>query len=108
MRAGRLRHRISIISPESTVRGVDGEPIVTHSTILKNIWAEVQTVSARENFKNDMRWSMTDRIFKIRYTTVSIGHDDRIVFNGSTYEIQSVVDTWERQNELEIVGRLTT
>ena len=108
MQAGRLRQRISIISPISTARSTDGAPVVTFSTTLKDVWCEVQNISARENFRNDMRWAVTDKIFKIRYTTVTIGPKDKIVYSGENYDVQSVVDIGERHREHELVGRKTT
>ena len=108
MQAGRLRQRISIISPISTARSTDGAPVVTYSTTLKDIWCDVQNVSARENFRNDMRWAVTDKIFKIRFTTQTIGPKDLIVYNSENYAVQSVVDVGERHREHELVGRKTT
>lgn len=108
MQAGRLRKRISIISPISTARSTDGAPIVSYSTLLKDVWCDVQTVTARENFKNDMRWAVTDKIFRIRYTTLSFGPDDLIVYGGENYQVQSIIDVGERQRTHEIVGRKTT
>lgn len=108
MQAGRLRNRVSIISPVSTARSTDGAPITTYSTTLKDIWCEVQNISARENFKNDMRWAVTDKIFKIRYTTLAIGPKDYVVYNSERYAVQSVIDIGERHREHEIVGRKTT
>lgn len=108
MRAGTLRSRISLISPISTARSTDGAPVVTYSTTLKDIWCDVQTVTARENFVNDMRWAITDKIFRIRFTTVTIGPKDLLVYNSERYAIQSVIDVGERHREHEIVGRKTT
>lgn len=108
MQAGKLRQRISVISPISTARSTDGAPVVTFSTTLKDVWCEVQNISARENFRNDMRWAVTDKIFKIRYTTVTIGPKDKIVYSGENYDVQSVIDVGERHREFELVGRKTT
>lgn len=108
MRAGNLRQRVSIITPISTARSTDGAPVVTYSTTLKDIWCDVQNVSARENFKNDMRWAITDKIFRIRYTTLTIGPKDLIVYGGENYAVQSVIDVGERHREHELVGRKTT
>ncbi len=105
MRSGLLRHQISILSPGSSTRTTDGAPVIALSTI-HTAWADVQTVTARENFRNDMRWAETDKIFKIRYTTVAIAAKDKILFNGDTYEIQGTpINVGERKRELEMVGR---
>jgi SPP1 family predicted phage head-tail adaptor len=108
MRSGTLRKRISIISPVSTARSTDGAPIVTYSTLLSDIWAGVQTFSAREVFKNDYRYTQNDKIFRIRYTTLSIGTDDLIVYESNNYGIQSIIDVEERHREHEIVARRVT
>lgn len=108
MRSGLLRQRISIISPVSTARSTDGAPVVSYSTLLSDAWCEVVNVSAKENFKNDMRWAVTDKIFRIRYTTAAIGPKDFIVYGGENYSVQSVVNIGERNREYELIGRKTT
>ena len=108
MRAGKLRHRMSVISPLSTARSTDGAPIVTYSTIYKDVWCEVAPVTAVEAYRNDMRWAVTDKVFRLRYSTVGIGAKDLIVYGGERYQIQSVVDVGERHREHEFIGRKTT
>lgn len=109
MRAGLLRNKIKILSPKSTARSTDGAPIITYSTIVDE-WAEVQTVSAREQFRTDKRWAVTDKIFRIRYlSTVSITPDDIIVYDGENYQIESgPTNVDERDRTIEMIGRKST
>ncbi len=46
--------------------------------------------------------------FTIRYSTVSITPSNLIVYNGSTYDIQGIVNTDERNRELVIMARIAT
>jgi head-tail adaptor len=105
MRAGLIRQRVSIISPGSSTRSTDGAPIFAYTTIVKDAWCEVETISAREQFKNDYRFTQNDKIFRIRYTTATIGTDDLIVYNSENYAIQSIINVGERKKTHEIVGR---
>lgn len=108
MRAGRLNKRISVISPRTTARSTDGAPIVTHTTVLGDIWASVEPMGGREQFRGDYRWVDSDTRFTIRYSTVSITPSNLIVYNGSTYDIQGIVNTDERNRELVIMARIAT
>jgi SPP1 family predicted phage head-tail adaptor len=108
MRAGLLKHRITIISPRTSARSTDGAPIVTHATILKDICADVQPMGGRESFRGDYRWADSDIRVSIRYTTVTIEPRYSLVFNGSTYNIDSVINTDQANRETVLIGTKTT
>ncbi len=105
---GKRRYQIKILQPISTARSTDGEPIFTYSTILKNIWASVETVTAHEAWRNDYRWAIADKLFNIRYTTISITPDMIINYSSENYQIQNIIDIGEKHHEFEIIGRKTT
>lgn len=107
MRAGRLKNRISIISPRTTARSTDGAPIVTYTTIL-NTWADVRPIAGREMFRGDYRWADADTEFTIRYSTEGIEAKQFIVFNGSTYNILSVIDSSNAHREMVLIAYKTT
>jgi SPP1 family predicted phage head-tail adaptor len=108
MRAGKLNQRISIISPHSTSRSAAGAPVVTYSTALKDIWAQVEPLGGRESFHGSYRWADSDIRVTIRYTTVTIEPRYNIVWQGSTYNIQGVVDSSAAHKELVIMAIKTT
>lgn len=107
MRAGPLRHRISIINPKSTSRSTDGAPVVTYTTVVQT-WAAVESLTGREPFLGSYRWSEDDKRFTIRYSTENIQTKMNIVFNGSTYNIISIADTDNRHRELVMIATKTT
>ena len=108
MRAGLLRHKISILEPKSTARSTDGAPVITYSTILKDIWAGVTPISGKEIFRDDHRWSVSDKLFTIRYTTAAITQNMVVVFSSDNYEIQEVIPIDHRKVQIDIVGRKAT
>ena len=108
MRAGLLRHKISILEPQTTARSTDGAPVITYSTILKDIWSGVTPISGKEVFRDDHRWSVTDKLFTIRYTTAEITQNMQVVSTSGTYEIQEVINVNERKIQIDIVGRKAT
>lgn len=108
MRSGMLRHRISIIEPKSTARSTDGAPVITYSTILKDIWAGIKPMGGKELFRDDHRWSVSDKIFTIRYTTAIIKPNMILVYSSENYEIQAVTAVDERNYQIDIVGRKAT
>ena len=107
MRAGRLKHKISIITPGATTRSGDGAPIVTYSTIL-SCWADAQPMIGNEVFRDDYRWSNSDLKFTIRYSTVEILPKMSVICTGSTYNILSVVDSSNAHKELILLTYKTT
>lgn len=108
MRAGTLRHRVSIISPRTTARSADGAPIVTHTTTLKDIWANVEPMGGRESYRGDYRWADSDLRVTLRYTTVGIAPRYLLVFDGSTYNIEGIINTDQRNKELVLFATKST
>lgn len=107
MRAGRLKDRISVIAAGTTTRTAEGAPVVSYSTILET-WAQVEPITGNEAFSGNYRWSEADMRFTIRYSTVSIEPKHNIIFNGSTYNIMSVVDSSNAHRELVLMAMKTT
>jgi len=108
MRIGKMRHRITIVQPKSTSRSTDGAPVFTESTILKDIWCAIKPSGGKEVFRDDYRWSVSDKIFTIRYTTATLTPAMVIRYSSEDYEIQAVTPVDERKYYIDIVGRKTT
>lgn len=107
MKAGRLRHRVSIINARTTARSAEGAPIITFSTVIET-WADVEPLSGSEMFRQNYRYSEADTKFTIRYSTFDIAPKMDLVFNGSTYNILSVVDSSNAHRELVLLTVKTT
>jgi SPP1 family predicted phage head-tail adaptor len=105
MRAGQLRDKISVIAPASTTRSADGAPVVSYSTILSSVWARVEPLGGRESYRSDYRWADSDLRVTIRYTTVAIEPRYALVFSGSTYDIQGIINTDNRNPQLVFLAR---
>jgi SPP1 family predicted phage head-tail adaptor len=108
MRAGLLREKISIIAPASTARSTDGAPIVTYATVLSSAWAQVTPLGGREAFQGDYRWADSDMRFLIRYTSIAIEPRYSVVYAGSTYNIDAVVNSSNDKRELVIMAHKST
>lgn len=107
MRAGRLKQRISIITPGATTRTAEGAPVVTYKTLLQT-WADARPVSGNEIFRGDYRWSDADMQFTIRYSTVGIYPKMSVVCTGSTYNIVAVIDSSNAHREQILITNKTT
>jgi SPP1 family predicted phage head-tail adaptor len=107
MRAGRLNRQISIISPRTTARSADGAPIVTQTTVLQT-WANVEPLSGSEMFRGDYRYAEDSMKFTIRYSTEAIAAPMSVVCTGSTYNIQSVIDSSNAHREMVLIATKTT
>lgn len=110
MRAGTLNRLVSILSPAVTSRSTDGEPILTWSTVLASVWADRQTLSGKELFAQDVRWSEVTRRYIIRYSSV-VTPQCRLVDleeSSAIYEIESVIDIRDEHGGLELLVKKTT
>lgn len=107
MRAGKLNRLISIRSPSATARSTDGEPIVTWSTVLGNVWADVQPLSGRELFRASERYSEVTTRFIVRYSSL-VDATMRVIDLGASsaaYDIKAVIDINDERKGLEILAQ---
>ena len=107
MRAGKLKQRIAIITPGATTRSADGAPIITFSTVL-NTWAAVEPLSGQEMFRGDYRYAEDAVKITMRYSTVAIFAKMNVICTGSTYNIESVLDSSNAHKELILIATKTT
>lgn len=97
MRAGRLRHRITIEQATPTQDDF-GQEIIAWST-LATVWAEKRDLSGRELFQAQQVSSQVTTQFRIRHRT-DVGGGERIVHDGVTYNIEAPQDPTGREVEL--------
>lgn len=100
MRIGKLRHQVEI--QEFTIIedeiGVGTQEWITTSTV----WASVEPLKGREYWAAAMVQAETTVKVTIRYLP-GITPDHRLKFRGRIYDIQSIINTEERNQELELM-----
>ena len=104
MRAGRLRHWITIQNPEKTQNEV-GETMRVWIDLAR-VPAAVEPVSGKEYFGAKQTLSEVTHRIKVRYLA-GISTRSRILFNGREFDIQSVINHDERNRELDIMATET-
>lgn len=101
MRAGRLRHRITIQNPTKQ-RNAVGETVLAW-TDLATVPAAVEPVSGKEFFAAKQIIAEVTHKIRTRYL-LGVSPQSRILFNGREFEVNSVINPDERNRELEIMA----
>ncbi len=97
MRAGRLNKKVIIESLTETVDGV-GQAVKTWST-FNQPWASIDPINGREYFSgNQLKDTMKVKI-KIRYLS-GVTEKMRVNWNGKLYNIEGIVNVFERDKEM--------
>ena len=105
MRAGALRHRVSLQSVGSTYDSY-GDLSNSWSTDA-TVWASIAPISGREeNIASELSEVITHRIL-VRYRA-SVTAQGRILFGSRVFQIESVRDWQERTIFLEILAKEVT
>lgn len=100
MRAGRLRHRVTIEQVSEDVDSAGGP--IKEWTSINTVWANVRPVRGREfSGAAQVTAEVTHRVF-MRYLA-NLTSADRLVFEGRVFDIESVINIDERNVELEIL-----
>lgn len=100
MRAGTLRHRITIEQPAET-QNAHGEPVVTWSA-LATCWASVEPLSGRELLMaQQVNAEITHRA-RLRYVA-GVMAKQRVQHQGRYFDINAVRNIDERKVELELL-----
>ena len=101
MRAGRLRHRVTI-QHKVTTKDEYGSTITTWED-LATVWADVLPVKGRELIAAETAAAVTTVKFVIRYRADVTATDMRIQFRGLTYNITAVLNEGTRDREMTLV-----
>lgn len=99
MRAGKLKHRISIEQKSETIDSV-GDAVNTWTT-FKTVWAEVLSQSGKEFFAAREQHSELTHLITIRYLS-GVTPKMRINHGGSFYNILAAFDPRKDRQELKI------
>ncbi len=100
MRAGELRHRITIQQATETP-STSGAITQTWSTVA-TVWAAIEALSGREAFAAQQVNAQVSSRIRIRYRA-GITPKMRIVFGARTFNIESVMDMESRRRELQLL-----
>lgn len=102
MRAGRLRHRVSLQQPATTADSF-GQPSLSFSE-QATARASIEPLTGREFLDSQQTRSNVSHRVRIRAVDIPTGFDTdwRVVFGSRTFEIEAIMDVMERNREYEI------
>ena len=100
MRAGRLKHRVTIETPGGTA-STFGEVAQTWSTVA-TVWAAVEPTSSRERVENEQTKTFTTHRVLMRYRD-DVSTVERVTFGSRTLNIQSIINPNEQNATLELL-----
>lgn len=103
MRAGKLRHRVTI-QRAVEVQNDFGEVVTTWVTVGQ-AWASVEPLRGREYFQAEGTQAETSTRIRMRYRN-GIMPKMRVVHGSTVYDIESVMDVETRGRELELMCRV--
>ncbi len=102
MRAGRLRHRVSVQSAVQT-RTADGAVTQTWSTD-RTAWAAIEPLTGREFFAEQQTQADVSHRILLRYKS-GLTPRQRIVEGSRVFHIEAVINRNERNISHEVMAR---
>lgn len=100
MRAGRLRHQITIEQPIRT-RDEYGEDVASYQTFV-TVWANKRQPGGREMFTENVTEAEIKTIFEIRFRD-DIDESMRVNWKGNYFDIQAITDPTGREEALVLM-----
>jgi SPP1 family predicted phage head-tail adaptor len=90
MRAGKLRHRVTLQSPTGS-RDAVGERVTTWTNVAEDVPAEIEPISGREQFLAAQRQATTSHIVRLRYASMWAAMDAswRVLFGSRVFTIDA-------------------
>jgi SPP1 family predicted phage head-tail adaptor len=105
MKISDLRHRITL-QRKDIVKDPEGIAIETWADVA-TVWASVEPIRGREYFQAAAVNAENTVRFRIRYRP-GIMPNMRVLYNGRTFNIQSVIDVNERHREIQLMCQEVT
>ncbi len=104
MRAGSLRHFITIQHLPISTKGDFGEQKATNADwdTFAQVWAEVSPIKGQDLARAQAVWPKVDVTINIRYLA-GLTPDMRVVFNDKLYHLHAVINTDERNREMQLL-----
>ena len=105
MTAGNRDRRITLERQGAGQDEDSGEEVGTWTT-LGRPWADIEPLTGRELVNSNLEMSKQPTRFRFPYssTWATLSAKDRISFNSTVYDIESVVNVGQRNIEFEVVG----
>lgn len=100
MRAGPLRHRVTIQN-KSVVQNTYGEEVITW-TDFAAVWAAVEPLRGREFLEGKQITAEVSTRIRIRHRD-GILPEMQVVFGSITYDIHSIIHIEEREREIHLM-----
>ena len=102
MRAGNLRHRVTIQTFTTTTDSY-GQPIESWATFAE-VWGAVEPLTGREYFQAQQVQAEVNYRVRLRYLA-GVVPTMRVLHDGRTLEVQAVINPDERNRELQLMCR---
>lgn len=103
MRAGQLRHRV-IIQHKTITRNDGGEPIETWANLV-TVWGSVEPLRGREYLEAQTQQQAISHRIRIRHPRQSVTPEMRVKFGTRVFEIESALNTGERNIDMTLMCR---
>ena len=100
MRAGRLRHRLTIKNPEAS-RSASGQSTLSYEH-AETVWGGVEPLSVKERVAGEQRGAMATHRIVLRYTAL-LTHRSQILFGDREFEVAEILNRDERNRELNVL-----
>lgn len=103
MKAGRLRHRVTLQRAVTTADG-HGDQVRTYSD-LATVWADVEAIGGREFIAGaHVQADVTSRITLRARPGLTLTPADRITWGTRTFDIRHVIDLQGRSREWQVMA----
>lgn len=102
MRAGTLRHRVTIQQATETQNSY-GEIVQTWTTVA-TVWGAIEARGMRESFTASQQFATADHVITIRHRS-DVTPKMRLVYGSRTFDIEGAVDPDGRKRELRLYVR---
>jgi len=99
--AGDLNKQVDL-QQAYTVQDTFGEAIETWLTVASGLWAEIKPLSARETIQANQQHAETSHQVIIRFRG-GVRADQRLVYKGRYFYIQSIIDEMEENEKLTLL-----
>jgi SPP1 family predicted phage head-tail adaptor len=101
MRAGKLRHQVSVQSATDTT---DGRGSTTQSwSTVTTVWASVEPISGRELLRGDQVAADVTHRVRLRAPGLTLTPRHRLLFGSRHLAIDRVINVEERGEEYELL-----
>lgn len=102
MRAGKLRHKIQILTITTTQDDYGAE--IQSEVVYKEVFAEIKPISGGEKFLANQRYPEATTSIRFRYFD-GLDTNMRIAFGTRRFDIQNIVNTDEKNYEYFVIAK---